>query len=642
MSESSGSLVSSTSPEVTPLADSTTHPKTASLLLATLGVVYGDIGTSPLYTIRECFRTGGATVITADILGMLSLLFWSLIVVVTIKYVFFVMRADNRGEGGILALTALVLRAGEITNRERTVFITIGLIGAALFYGDGMITPAISVLSAVEGMEIATPILTPYVVPVAIAVLMGLFLIQSGGTARVGALFGPVMLIWFITIALLGIVSIIQSPKIITALDPRHGLLYFSRHGVRGGFILGAVVLALTGAEALYADMGHFSRQTIRMAWLFFVLPALVLNYFGQGALLLRDPSAVENPFYRLVPTWGLYPLVVLSVIATIIASQAVISGAYSLTKEALQLGFLPRMRICHTSSAARGQIYLPMINWSLAIAVVLLVVGFGSSDALAAAYGIAVTGTMISTTLLMAVVARRLWHWPLIVVLIWIGAALLVDFAFFGVNLLKVNDGGWFPLAIGAGVYLLMLTWKQGREMLSERLADHRIPVDSFLESIALDPPIRVPGTAVFMTASSEGIPHALLHNLHHNHVLHEQVVLLTVLVEEVPIVDSDERVEIQHICLGFERLTIRYGFSETPDVPKALTLCESYGLAFDPMTTSFFLSRETLIPSLGPGMMLWREHIFAAMARNSGSATDFLRLPINRVVELGTQVEL
>ena len=642
MPELSESFVSPESSESIPLLNPVALPKTASLLFAALGIVYGDIGTSPLYTIRECFRTGGATMNAADILGTLSLLFWSLMIVVTIKYVFFVMRADNRGEGGILALTALVLRAGEVTSRQRTVLITIGLIGAALFYGDGMITPAISVLSAVEGMEIATPILTPYVVPVAIAVLMGLFLIQSSGSARVGALFGPVMFVWFITIALLGAASIIRSPEILFALDPRHGILYFTRHGTTGMFILGAVVLALTGAEALYADMGHFSRHIIRLAWLGFVLPALMLNYFGQGALLLREPAAVQNPFYHLAPTWGLYPLVALSIVATIIASQAVISGAYSLTREALQLGFLPRMRICHTSSATRGQIYLPMINWTLAIAVVLLVIGFGSSDDLAGAYGIAVTGTMISTTLLMAVVARRLWHWSRIAVIVWVGTLLLVDIAFFGVNLLKVNNGGWFPLAIGAGVYLLMLTWKQGREMLTERLAFHRIPVDTFLDALEVSPPIRVPGTAVFMTAYFEGIPHALLHNLHHNHVLHEQVVLLTVLVEEVPVIDNGDRVEIQHIRPGFERITIRYGFSETQDVPLALRLCEAQGLEFDPMTTSFFLSRETLIPSLGPGMMLWREHLFAAMARNAGSATEFLRLPTNRVIELGTQVEL
>ncbi|CAK0781036.1 K(+):H(+) symporter Kup [Gammaproteobacteria bacterium] len=637
-SESSAPPVPSESSPPNPVVP----PQTVTLLLAALGVVYGDIGTSPLYTIRECFRTGGAMMVAPDILGTLSLIFWALMIVVTLKYVTFVMRADNRGEGGILALTALALRAGEITSRRRTVLITIGLIGAALFYGDGVITPAVSVLSALEGLEIATPGLAPYVVPVAVVVLLGLFMIQSGGTARIGALFGPVMMVWFATIALLGAVSVAQSPEVLAALDPRHGLHYFTRHGREGGFILGAVVLAFTGAEALYADMGHFSRRAIRIAWLSLVLPALMLNYFGQGALLLRDPSAVENPFYRLAPAWGLYPLVVLATVATVIASQAVISGAYSLTKEALQLGFLPRMRICHTSSATRGQIYLPVINWTLALAVVLLVVGFGSSDALAAAYGIAVTGTMVSTTLLMAVVARRLWHWSLAVVAVSVGLTLAVDLAFFGINLPKVSEGGWFPLAVGAGVYLLMVTWKQGREMLAERLAPHMIPVDSFLDALAVSPPFRAPGTAVFMTARSEGIPHALLHNLLHNHVLHEQVVLLTVLVEEVPVVDEEERIEIHPIRPGFERITIRYGFSETPDVPLALTLCRAYGLEFDPMKTSFFLSRETLIPSLGPGMMLWREHLFAAMARNAGSATDFLRLPTNRVVELGTQVEL
>ncbi|CAK0775426.1 K(+):H(+) symporter Kup [Gammaproteobacteria bacterium] len=614
----------------------------ASLLLAALGVVYGDIGTSPLYAMRECFTTGGAMPVVADILGVLSLIFWALMIVVTVKYVFFVMRADNRGEGGILALTALTLRAGELSRRQRNMLITTGLIGSALFYGDGVITPAISVLSALEGLEVATPIFTPYVVPAAIAVLIGLFLIQSGGSARIGALFGPIMTIWFTIIALLGAVSVMQSPRILTALNPYHGLLYFTRNGQKGWLILGSVVLAFTGAEALYADMGHFSRRVIRIAWLSFVLPALTLNYLGQGALLLRDPGAIENPFYRLAPSWSLYPLVILATVATIIASQAVISGAFSLTKEALQLGFLPRMRICHTSSAARGQIYLPMINWTLAIAVVLLVAGFGSSDTLAAAYGIAVTGTMMSTTLLIAVVARRLWHWPLPLVLAGMLVALALDIAFFGVNLLKVTEGGWFPLAVGAIVYLLMVTWKRGREILTERLAPHTIPVDSFLDALELDPPIRVPGTAVFMTARHEGIPHALLHNLQHNHVLHQQVILLTVMVEEFPVIDDHERVEIHHIRPGFKRITIHYGFSETPNVPQAMILCREHGLEFEPMTTSYFLSRETLIPTFRPGMALWREHLFATMARNAGSATDFLHLPTNRVVELGAQVEL
>ena len=511
-----------------------------------------------------------------------------------------------------------------------------------MFYGDSVITPAISVLSALEGMEVAAPGLTPYVVPIAMVVLAGLFLIQRRGTAHVGALFGPVMAIWFSTIGILGAVSVIQAPEVLAALDPRYGLSYFVRHGVAGVFILGAVVLAFTGAEALYADMGHFGRRAIRIVWSGFVLPSLVLNYFGQGALLIRTPEAVDNPFYHMIPAWGLYPLIVLSTLATIIASQSVISGTYSLTREALQLGFLPRMRICYTSSAARGQIYLPTINWILAFSVMLLVVGFGSSDALAAAYGIAVTGTMASTTLLMAVVMRRLWHWPLPIVLLGSGFILLIDLSFFGVNLFKVREGGWFPLLVGSCVYLLMMTWKQGREMLVKRLASESIPVDSFLDALAASPPTRVSGTAIFMTARFEGIPHALLHNLHHNHVIHEHVIFLTVLVDEVPVVNNEDRVEIQNIRHGFKRITIRYGFSETPDVPKALTQCQLQGLEFNPMTTSFFLSRETLIPSLGLDMVIWRERLFAAMARNAGSATEFLRLPTNRVVELGTQIEL
>lgn len=620
----------------------TSNTTNSTLLLAALGVVYGDIGTSPLYTIRECFSVGGAVPTNLDILGVVSLVFWALMLVVTVKYAFFVMQADNRGEGGILALTALVLRTKEVPTKHRTLLATIGLTGAALFYGETGITPAISVLSALEGLEIATPGVTPYIVPIAIIVLMGLFMIQSGGTARVGALFGPVMVIWFTTLAILGLISIIQSPEIIAALDPSYGLNYFYRHGPSGLLILGAVVLVFTGVEALYVDMGHFGRYTIQVAWLSFVCPALVLNYFGQGALLLRDPTAVINPFYRLAPGWGIYPLVFLSTAATIIASQAVISGAYSLTREALQLGFLPRMRILHTSLDTKGQIYLPAINWILASVVMMLVIGFKSSEALAAAYGIAVTGTMVMTTLLMLVVVRYRWHWSLPLAITVIGLILTVDLAFFGVNALKIAEGGWIPVVIGSVVYLLMMTWKQGRKMLKEKLAPHSIPVDSFLDSLAIDAPTTVPGTAVFMTSSFEGIPHALLHNMNHNHVIHEQVILLTVQVKEIPSVSDKKRVTIEKIRPGFERIIIDYGFSETPDIPYALTLCKEKGLLFDPMTTSFFLSRETLIPTLSPSMMRWRENLFAAMARNAGNATEFLRLPTNKVVELGTQVEL
>ncbi len=625
------------------LDTTTTHsPRTRSVLLAALGVVYGDIGTSPLYTVRECFHTGGALVNPNDIFGILSLIFWSITVVVTIKYVLFVMRADNRGEGGILALTALALHVCAATSRRRAGIIMVGLVGAALFYGDSVITPAISVLSALEGMEVATPGITPYVVPIAVVVLMLLFLFQSKGTAQVGALFGPVMMIWFVTLAVLGALSLIQTPEVLAALDPRYGVAYFTLHGFTGALILGSVVLAVTGAEALYADMGHFGPHAIRIDWFGLVLPSLVLNYFGQGALLIRAPEAVDNPFYHLIPAWGLYPLVLLSTLATIIASQSVISGAYSLTKEALQLGFLPRMQICHTSSAARGQVYLPAVNWSLAVAVMLSVVGFGSSDALAAAYGIAVTGTMASTTLLIAIVARRSWGWPWMLVLLGMGIMLMVDLTFFGINLTKVAAGGWFPLLVGGVLYLLMMTWKQGRELLTKRLASESIPIESFLDALAVSPPLRVPGTAVFMTARFEGIPHALLHNLQHNHVIHEQVIFLTVQVDEIPVVDPQDRINIQHIRPGFERITIRYGFSETTDVPKALALCQADGLAFIPMATSFFLSRETLIPSFGQDMSLWRERLFAAMARNAGSATEFLQLPTNRVVELGTQIEI
>lgn len=613
-----------------------------SMVLAALGVVYGDIGTSPLYTIRECFINGGATTTRDDIFGVLSLIFWALMIVVTIKYVIFVMRADNHGEGGILALTALTLRAGKITSRQRSLLIITGLIGAALFYGDGMITPAISVLSALEGLDIATPIFSPYVVPIAIIILLGLFLIQQRGTAQVGALFGPIMALWFFIISVLGIWSIWQAPEVIFSLDPRYGISYFIRNGSNGWLILGAIVLALTGAEALYADMGHFSRHSIRMAWFFLVLPALILNYFGQGALLLREPHLLDNPFYHLVPKWGLYPLVILATVATIIASQAVISGAYSLTKEAIQLEFIPRMRICHTSFATHGQIYLPLVNWSLAFAVILLVAGFASSDKLAAAYGIAVTGTMISTTLLIAVVARHLWKWPWIIIFVTISLALIIDLSFFGVNLLKFVEGGWFPLLVGFLMYLFMNTWKKGRARLIAQLAPQSIPVDIFLDSLALDPPLRVPGTAIFMTGRSEGIPRALLHNLQHNHVLHQQVVLLTVLMEEIPLINNTERITIEQIRPDFKRITVRYGFAEMPNIPKALDLCHNYGIKFNPMSTSYFLSRETIIPTFSSDLWWWQEYLFATMNRNAGSITDFLRLPTNRVVELGAQVEL
>lgn len=613
------------------------------LALAAMGVVYGDIGTSPLYTLKEAFTGHHSVPVTSqNVLGILSLVFWSLMVIVTLKYVTIIMRADNRGEGGIMALTALVLRATGPHRRRRWIFMTLGLFGAALFYGDSMITPAISVLSAVEGLEVATPAFKPYVVPVAIAVLILLFVVQRHGTARVGAFFGPIMLLWFSTLAGLGIMNTLRYPDVLEALNPYYALHFFAVNGWYGYLALGSVVLAVTGAEALYADMGHFGKKPIRIAWLSFVLPALVLNYFGQGALILHEPEAVRNPFYLQVPSWGLYPLLVLATAATVIASQAVISGAYSLTRQAIQLGYCPRMDVMHTSEHEIGQIYLPWVNWTLLIAIMLLVVGFGSSSNLAAAYGIAVTATMAIDSLLAFVVMRYLWHWPLPIALPLASFFLFVDLAYLTSNAIKLLEGGWFPVLIGIAVFMLLSTWRRGREILFARLRPSAIPLEPFIAGVAEQPPIRVPGTAVFLTTRQEGVPHALLHNLYHNKVLHERIVLLTVVTEEVPRVPDEERLDIEPLQAGFYRIKAHYGFKDDPDIPRALELAKVLGLEFQPMETSYFLSRETLIPSIAPGMAIWREKLFVAMARNSGSATAYFKLPTNRVVELGTQIEL
>jgi KUP system potassium uptake protein len=613
----------------------------AGLSLLALGVVYGDIGTSPLYSMRECFEGIHAVPPThANVLGVLSLIFWALVIVVTVKYHVYVLRADNNGEGGILALMALVRPV--VHGRGRWILVGLGLFGAALLYGDGIITPAISVLSAVEGLEVATAVFTPYVVPITIGILIGLFLIQRRGTGGVGAVFGPVMLVWFSTLAVLGVSGIIHQPSVLAAVNPLYAVRFFLANGMHGFLVLGSVFLVATGGEALYADMGHFGELPIQIDWFSFVAPSLLLNYFGQGALLIQHPEAAKNPFYLLAPDWALYPLVVLSTLATVIASQAIISGAFSLTRQAVQLGYLPRLDIIHTSSAEVGQIYIPGVNWALMVSTIILVLSFRSSSNLAAAYGIAVTMTMLITTLLAFVVAWRRWKWPLWAALSVTVLFLIVDLAFFGANIVKIRQGGWFPLVVGAFVYLLMSTWKRGRHILAERLQRDAFPFAQFVATVRPDSPPRVPGTAVFMARDSEATPAALLHNLKHNKVLHEQVILLTVITEEIPQVPKERRIEVTDMTKGCYKVIARYGFMQYPGVPDVLDSLRAKGLDLDLMRTSFFLSRETLIPSKRPGMALWREKLFALMSRNALRPTDFFRIPVNRVVELGMQVKL
>ncbi len=614
----------------------------AALTLGAIGVVYGDIGTSPLYTIKECFTGHSIPLITENIFGIMSLIFWSVLLVVSLKYVIFILRADNNGEGGILALMSLVLRTLEKNPRGKWYVMLGGVFGAALFYGDGMITPAISVLSAVEGLELIAPALHHYIIPTTIAILVMLFSLQRQGTHKVGKLFAPIMLLWFSTLGTLGLVSISQTPEILQAINPRHGLVFVVEHRWEAFLVLGSVVLALTGAEALYADMGHFGRAPIRLAWFGFVLPALLLNYFGQCALLMRQPEAANNPFYLLAPSWALVPMVILSTAAAIIASQAVISGAFSLTRQAVQLGYLPRLAILHTSEKEIGQIYIPAINWMLLGAIILLVLGFRTSGNLAAAYGIAVTGTMVVSTGLAFILVKNTWRWPL-----WLSTLMLVfflslDLAFFSANAMKILDGGWFPLLAGLLLFTLLTTWKRGRQILFERLSADSLPLEGFVKSLEAYPPTRVQGTAVFMTSTSEGVPHALLHNLKHNKILHERVVFLNIFTEDIPYVPDIDRIQVRQLGQSFHFVTASYGFKEAPDMPEILEACGQLGLKMDMMDTSFFLSRETLIPSKMPGMALWREKIFSLMSRNAMRATDFFKIPTNRVVELGTQVEI
>jgi KUP system potassium uptake protein len=623
--------------------DTTTpkHRSAAALALGAIGVVFGDIGTSPLYAMKESFA--GAHPLTPDephVMGVLSLIFWAIMLIVTAKYVAIIMRADNRGEGGSLAMLALATRLTHGSNLT-PIIVVIGIFAAALFYGDSMITPAISVLSAVEGLQVAAPGLDEYVVPLTLIILIVLFAFQKNGTARVGALFGPVMLLWFTTLTVLGVIHIAGSPSVLLALNPYYAIRFFVMDGWTAFLALGSVVLVVTGSEALYADMGHFGRLPIRLSWFTLVLPALLINYFGQGALIIREPAAIQNPLFLMAPEWAQLPLVGLATVATVIASQAVITGAFSVTRQAIQLGYLPRMQIIHTSASEMGQIYLPFVNWMLATFVAFLVVGFKTSTHLAAAYGIAVTGTMIIDALLLSIVAALLWKWKPIVLALVIGTFLFVDLSFFTANLTKIAHGGWFPLAIGFIIFLVLTTWKRGRALLWERVSKDSLELETFLNAVSDRVP-RVPGTAIFMTGTATGTPGSLLHNLKHNKVLHEQVVVLTVRFLEIPFVPEDQRFELTTLPKNFYRLLLSYGFMEEPNIPEALRKAQREGLHCDPMQSSYFLSRETVIPSSKPGMAMWREHVFAWMSRSATSAMDFFNIPPNRVVELGTQVEI
>jgi len=620
------------------------HSSTAALALLALGVVYGDIGTSPLYAVKETFsHIHGIPLNAENILGGLSTIFWSLMIVVSLKYVVLIMRADNKGEGGIMALLALAASAVRTPGRVRTLVLSLGVIGASLFYGDAVLTPAISVVSAVEGLEVGTSALHPYIIPITVVVLVTLFAFQRHGTAVVGAFFGPVCALWFLALAAVGVHNILQNPLVLGALNPLHTLGFVTGHGLASFVVLGSVLLAFTGAEALYADMGHFGRRPIRIAWFGLVLPSLVLNYFGQGALLIANPQAIENPFYLAYPDWALYPMIVLATAATVIASQATISGAYSLTRQAIQLGYLPRFNIQHTSEREMGQVYVPALNWLLLAAVLAAVLGFGTSSKLASAYGVAVVGTMLITSFLTFFVIRYGWRFNLWLAIFATGSFIVVDASFFSASLLKIADGGWFPIVVGAMVFTVMVTWRRGREQLLSRLRQSSVPLPAFLDSLMRNPPLRVPGTAVFLTSTPGAVPHALLHNLAHNKVLHERVVFLTVIIQDVPWVPPSVRVHIEDLGNNCFQLTVHFGFKDSPDVMQALEQCREYELEFQPLQTSFFLSRETVIPSMhAAGMARWRERLFATLARNAVSPVEYFNLPANRVIEVGTQIEI
>ncbi len=613
----------------------------APLTLAALGVVYGDIGTSPLYTVKECFSDfTGLSPAPDNILGILSLITWALIVVVTLKYVLVVMRADNRGEGGVLALMALVTRRGELTDRQRLFYMMLGMAGAALFFGDCLLTPAVSVLSAVEGLNVVTPTFEPLVVPIALGIIVGLFAVQRFGTESVGRLFGPITFVWFVVLFVLGAAQVAATPQVLAALSPLKAVEFAMRHGFIAFVALGAVTLAITGAEALYADMGHFGKTPIRLAWYGLVLPSLLTNYYGQGALLLTDPSALEHPFFRLAPEWALLPLVVLATVATVIASQATISAAFSMAQQATLLGIIPRMRTLHTSASEHGQIYVPAINWLQLVGVVLLVVNFRSSSSLAAAYGIAVTGTMLITTLLVMALAIKVWKWNPVVSALVFGGFLLVDAALFSANTLKFLQGGWVPLVLAVVICVCMWTWLKGRLAVAAREQEGALPVETMLASISPGRLHRPQGVAVYMTPFAGNVPSSLLHNLKHNEVLHEHVVLLTVEVPDEPFVPKETRARVAHLGKGVHRVVLRYGFMDSPDVPRDLALLLDRGIPFDPMRTSYFIGRNSYVASSVPLLPRWQEKLFIALARFASSAGDFFGLPSNRVVEMGSRI--
>ncbi len=614
----------------------------AALTLAAIGVVYGDIGTSVLYAVKEVFGSGHVPFTTDNVYGILSIFFWTLTTIVSIKYVVLVLRADNHGEGGLIAMLALASQAVKDKPKLRQVLLAVGIFGTSLFYGDGVITPAISVLSAVEGLEVVSPRFTHYVIPLTLVVLFCLFAVQKNGTAGIGKFFGPITVVWFATISVLGISHIVRHPEILLAMSPHHALGFMFAHPGTTFIILGAVVLCVTGAEALYADLGHFGKRPIRLAWFSVVMPSLTLNYFGQGALLLERPEAVKNPFYMMAPDWALVPLVVLATAATVIASQALITGAFSVTKQVIQLGYLPRLNVQHTSVRDTGQIYIPFVNWGLFVAIVLAVVTFRSSSNLAAAYGIAVTLDMLITTVLTFFVIRYSWKYPLWLCVAATGWFFVVDITFFSSNLLKLFAGGWFPLMIGGAIFTLMMTWKDGRQLLNEKLRADAIDLPSFLEAVFVSPPTRVEGTAVFLTAEPGTVPNALLHNLKHNKVLHENNLFVTVRSHEVPWIGMNKRLEIEPLGHHCWQVVLHYGFKNDPDVPRALEQIRGRGCELEVMTTSYFLSRDSVIPTMGGGMAAWREKLFAQMHHNASAAADFLNLPNNSVVELGSKIEI
>ncbi len=623
---------------------SSSSPKSslAALTLAAIGVVYGDIGTSPLYAFKEVFAHGHVPMSTENIFGVLSLMFWTLTVIVSLKYVALILRADNNGEGGLIAMLALASQAVRDKPVLHGRLMLLGIFGTAIFFGDGVITPAISVLSAVEGLEVAAPGLHAYILPVTLAVLTALFLVQRHGTASVGRFFGPITVLWFAVLAVLGAPHIARNPAILAALSPHYALEFLTAHPHTAFVALGSVVLCVTGAEALYADMGHFGKKPIRLAWFSLVMPALVINYFGQGAMLLAHPENAKNPFYEMAPTWALYPLIALATAATVIASQALITAAFSVTKQATQLGYLPRMRVLHTSVKDTGQIYLPAVNWGLYVCIVLAVVLFKSSSNLAAAYGIAVTIDMLITTTMTFFVIRYGWKYPWWLCAGATGFFFLVDFTYFAANVVKVIDGGWFPVVIGAAMFVLLMTWKQGRKLMNERLREDAIDLKSFLEAVFVSPPARVAGTAVFLVADQGMTPNALLHNLKHNKVLHETNLFVTVRHHEVPWIGFDKRCEIEPLGRDCWQVTLHFGFKNDPDVPEALELLKGRGVQLEDMETSYFLSRDIVIPSMGDGMAGWREKLFVSMHRNAAAAADFLNLPANRVVELGAKLQI